>query len=156
MYNGMRKGNDISENIKQPDTCDVKITGDNLQGAKYESLPIVKFEELKNIRDFSELTIDEYATASIGDISQMLLAEAIRGSRKVVIDQGTSELLTLKCSDEKMAKLLRLLTAFINATDYEFIEHYLYALPTDRDAWVDEKCTAFRNQHIRKKEKGHE
>ena len=49
---------------------------------------MIKFEELKNIRDFSELTIDEYATASIDDISQMLFAEAIRDSRKVVVRQG--------------------------------------------------------------------
>lgn len=148
--------NDMSKNIKQSDTHDAEITGVDLRGAKYESLPIVKFEELKNIRDFSKLTIDEYATASIGDISQMLFAEAIRGSRKVVVDQGTRELLSLKCSDEKRAKLLRLITAFVNATDYEFIEYYLYASPADRDAWVDEKCVAFRNQHMRKKEKNHE
>ena len=51
---------------------------------------MIKFEELKNIRDFSELTIDEYATASIDDISQMIFAEAIRDSRKVVVRQGGS------------------------------------------------------------------
>ena len=34
---------------------------------------MIKFEDLKNIRNFSELTIDEYATASVDDISQMFL-----------------------------------------------------------------------------------
>ena len=57
---------------------------------------MIKFEDLKNIRDFSELTIDEYATASIDDISQMLFAEAIRGSREVVVKQGVRELLSQK------------------------------------------------------------
>lgn len=117
---------------------------------------MIKFEDLKNIRDFSELTIDEYATASIDDISQMLFAEAIRGSRVVVVKQGVRELLSQKCTDKDKGKLLQLLTAFTTATDYEFIEHYLYASPEDRDAWADAKCAAFRKQHMRKKEKSHE
>ena len=117
---------------------------------------MIKFEELKNIRDFSELTIDEYATASIDDISQMLFAEAIRDSRKVVVRQGVRELLSPECSDKNKGDLLRLLTAFTAATDYEFIEHYLYASPADRDAWASEKCIAFRNQHMRKGEEMNE
>ena len=117
---------------------------------------MVTFEELKNIRDFSELTIDEYATASIDDISQMLFAEAIRGSRVVVIKQGVRELLSSGCSDKDKGKLLQLLTAFTTATDYEFIEHYLYASPEDRDAWAGEKCAAFRKQHMRQRSDANE
>lgn len=115
---------------------------------------MIKFEDLKNIRNFSELTIDEYATASIDDISQMLFAEAIRGSRTVVVKQGVREFLSQKCSDK--GKLLQLLTAFTTATDYEFIEHYLYASPEDRDVWASEKCATFRKQHMRKREEDHE
>ena len=113
---------------------------------------MIKFEELKNIRDFSELTMDEYATASTDDISQMLFAEAIRGSRVVVVKQGVRELLSPDCSNKDKGKLLQLLTAFTAATDYEFIEHYLYASPEDRDAWASEKCAAFRKQHMRKRD----
>ena len=113
---------------------------------------MVTFEELKNIRDFSELTIDEYATASIDDISRMLFAEAIRGSRVVVVKQGVRELISAERGDKDKGKLIELLTAFTTATDYEFIEHYLYASPEDRDAWVSEKCAAFRKQHMRKRD----
>ena len=115
---------------------------------------MVTFEELKNIRNFSELTIDEYATASIDDISQMIFAEAIRGSRRVVIKQGVLELISAERGDKDKdkGKLIQLLTAFAAATDDEFIEHYLYASPEDRDAWASEKCTTYRKQHMRKRD----
>ena len=74
----------------------------------------------------------------------------------VVIKQGVRELLSQKCSDKDKGKLLQLLTAFTTATDYEFIEHYLYASPEDRDAWASEKCATFRKQHMRKREEDHE
>ena len=119
---------------------------------------MIKFEDLKNIRNFSELTIDEYATASVDDISQMLFAEAIRGSRRVVVKRGVLELISAERGDKDKdkGKLIQLLTAFAAATDDEFIEHYLYASPEDRDAWASEKCIAYKNQHMRKGEEMNE
>lgn len=110
---------------------------------------MVTFEELKNIKSFSDITLEEYEAASKEDIRKMIFAEAMRDSRRVMCDLGTKKLLSPDYSEAAKARIMQMLTAFATATDDEFIEHYMYASRVDGDAWIAKKCAEFRKRNMK-------
>lgn len=107
---------------------------------------MVTFEELKNIKSFSDITLEEYEAASKEDIHKMIFAEAMRNSRKAMCNLGAENLLSPEYSEATKARIRQMLTAFATATDDEFIEHYMYASQADGDAWIDKKCAEYRKR----------
>lgn len=107
---------------------------------------MITFEELKNTKNFGDITLEEYEAASKEDIHKMIFAEAMRDSRRVMCELGTKKLLSPNYSEAAKARLRQMLTAFSTATDDEFIEHYMYASQADGDAWIDRKCAEFRKR----------
>ena len=99
---------------------------------------MVKFEELKNIKNFSDITIEEFEAASSKEINDMIFAESMRSSRLTSCKIIKDMLRKTKHKRFTVTKLGKMYIVFAAATDDEFIEHYMYASPADRDAWVNE------------------
>ena len=112
---------------------------------------MVKFEELKNIKSFSDITIEEFEAASSKEINDMIFAESMRSSRLTSCKIIKDMLRFKKHKRSTVTKLGKMYLVFAAATDDEFIEHYMYASSADRDAWVDEMYA-----EIMAKEEDHE